>query len=173
MGAKQMRFTDLFNYDPDTGLLTWKVSRSNRIKIDQVAGSLQINHKGKPYENHYLHVNVGGRYHLVHRIVFEIMTGQVVPPDMQIDHKDGDGTNNRWKNLRFATRSQNMGNRNRNRSRKRDLPKGIDWHNRDRLFVARLANRTVRVSKSLSLAKAAYDVAVNRYFGEFARNDAE
>jgi HNH endonuclease len=163
-------FNELFNYDPATGILTWKVSRSNRVRPGQIAGSLQIGHKNKPYERRYLHVSVCKRMFLVHRIAYEMMTGAPVPPGMQIDHVDGDGTNNKWANLRPATRSQNMGNRGRNRFRKHDLPKGIGWHGPDRLYVARIAGRTVKYSKSLTAAKAAYDEAAADYFGEFARS---
>lgn len=166
-----MIFSELFNYDAVTGLLTWKVSRSNRIKIGQAAGSLQINHKNKSHERHYLHVRLAEGTFLVHRIIFEMMTGLPVPQNKQLDHKDGDGTNNRWGNLRLASRSENMGNRSRNRFRKRDLPKGIGWHNRDCLYTARIADRGVKCSKSLAVARAAYNEAANDYFGEFAKNE--
>src|SRR5881392_2369022 len=103
-----MNFNQLFTYNPRTGILRWKISRSNRIKVGQVAGSVQTNHKGKLYERQYLHVNVGGRFLFVHRIIYQMVRGHAVPKRKQIDHRNGDGTDNRWKNLRVASRSQNM-----------------------------------------------------------------
>ena len=164
---KFMTFADLFWYNPKTGLLTWKVSRSNRIKVGQVAGSIQTNHKGKPYECQYLHVRVDGKFFYVHHIAVEIMTGK--PPRKQVDHRDGNGLNNKWSNLRNATHSQNMGNRGRNRSRKHNLPKGIGWHPRDQAYTVRVAGKFVKQCKSLNAARTAYKAASEKYFGEFAR----
>ena len=164
-----MKFSQLFIYDPETGILRWKISRSNRIKVGQIAGSIQTNHKGRAYERQYLHVSIGGRFFFVHRIVYRMMTGRSVPKGKQIDHENGDGTDNRWSNLRVGTRSQNMGNRDRNRTRKRNLPKGIQWHGRDQLYYARLADRTIKYSKSLQVVVAAYRAAAKAYYGKFAR----
>jgi hypothetical protein len=164
-----VNFNHLFTYDPRTGILRWKISRSNRIKVGQVAGSVQTNHKGKPYERRYLHVRVDGRCFFVHRIIYKMVTGRSVPKRKQIDHKNGDGTDNRWKNLRVASRSQNMGNRDRNQLRKRNLPKGIQWHGRDQLYVARFDGRNIKYSKSLQVAVAARRAAALAYYGEFAR----
>ena len=164
-----MNFRELFNYDPDTGLLTWKISRSSRIKIGQVAGSLKTCNKNKPYEHYYLHVGFAEGRIMNHRIIWEMMTGEPPPRNMQIDHRDGDGTNNRWANLRLASPSQNMGNRSRNKSRKYDLPKGIVWHKRDKIYIARLNGTAVKYSKSLDVVKAAYAEAAAKYFGEFLR----
>jgi len=166
-----MNFADLFDYDPESGLLTWKVRRSNRIAVGQVAGAKQINHSSKAYRRHYLHVRLAEGTFLVHRIVWEIVTGEPVPAGMQIDHIDNDGTNNRWTNLRLGSRSQNMGNRRRNRSRKYDLPKGVQYHIRDDLYVGRLGDRAIKYSKNIAVAEAAYNEAAEKHYGEFARPD--
>jgi HNH endonuclease len=164
-----MNFNQLFTYNPRTGVLRWKISRSNRIKVGQVAGSVQTNHKGKSYERQYLHVRVGGRFFFVHRIIYWMMTGQSVPIGKQIDHRNGDGTDNRWSNLRVASRSQNMGNRDRNRVRVRNLPKGIGWHSRDGLYVANFRGRNIKYSKSLQAVVAARQTVAKAYYREFAR----
>jgi len=166
-----MNFADLFDYDPETGLLTWKVRRSNRVAIGQVAGAKQINHSDKAYRRHYLHVRLAQGTFLVHRIIWEIMTGTPVPAGLQIDHIDNDGTNNRWANLRLGSRSQNMGNRSRNRSRKYDLPKGVGFHNRDCLYYGRLCDHTVKYSKDIAIAEAAYNQAAREHYGDFAKPD--
>lgn len=164
-----MGMSDLFRYNPRTGVLRWKTTQGGRVKVGQVAGSLQTNHKGKPYERRYLHVRVDGRFLYVHRIVYEIMTGKSVPKGKQIDHRNNDGTDNRWKNLRIASRSENMMNRTRNRVRVYDLPKGIRLHRRDNLYVARLG-KWQKYFKTVGAAKEAYDAEATRRFGEFARS---
>lgn len=45
-----------------------------------------------------------------HRIAWEMVNGPI-PLKAEIDHRDGDATNNRLSNLRLATRNQNMFNR--------------------------------------------------------------
>jgi HNH endonuclease len=166
-----MNFNQLFIYNPRTGILRWKVSRSNRIKVGSVVGTVKYTHIGKPYSRRYLQVHVDRKFVYVHHVIYRMMTGCAVLAGEQIDHKNGDGTDNRWANLRIASRSQNMANRDRNRTRKRDLPKGIQWHERDQLYVARFGNRNIKYSKSLKTAAAARRAAALAYYGEFAREE--
>ena len=52
-----------------------------------------------------------------HQLIWLLVTGEWCFPE--VDHRDTDGTNNRWRNLRRATRIQNMHNSSlteRNRS---------------------------------------------------------
>jgi HNH endonuclease len=118
-----MNFHDLFSYDPETGILTWKVDRGRKIKARQKAGSVMASKTSKRRE--YWRVQVNGRQYYVHRIIYEMMTGHPVPPGMEIDHIDRDSLNNKWSNLRLAAPSQNQGNRLRSRDRTQELPKGI------------------------------------------------
>lgn len=95
----------LFNYEPDTGLLTWKISTGQKIKPGDIAGSLQPCRKTV-----YRRIQYRGRCYKAHRIAWILAYGR--QPEGQIDHIDGDGLNNRLRNLRDVTSSQN----NRNRS---------------------------------------------------------
>jgi hypothetical protein len=92
----------LLAYDPETGEFRWRVSRGS-VAAGSVAGYLRV--------DGYLRVAVFNRRYLAHRLAFLLMTGQW-PPE-QIDHKDGDPSNNRWENLRAATHSENMHNQKR------------------------------------------------------------
>jgi len=163
------RYRALFDYDPDTGELRRKISTSNRVKVGDIVGARKQTHRGKPYNRIYLQVRVDSRLTYIHQIIYALMTGNLPPVGMQIDHRNGDGTDNRWENLRLATPSQNMGNRGRNRTRIHDLPKGVYWHDRDRLCIARLGCKTIGYFKSVEEAKAAYDAYAALYYGEFAK----
>lgn len=82
------------------GQLTWKVSRG-RTAAGQPAGT---NH-GDGYKT----VRIDGKAYYVHRIVQEMKTGK--PANGFVDHKDRNRANNKPKNLRETTRSENNKNR--------------------------------------------------------------
>jgi len=81
----------LFCYEPETGRL---------LRGGREAG--YIDNLG------YRRVSIGGKGYQAARVVWALVTGH--PPADEIDHIDGDRSNNRWSNLREATRSQQMWN---------------------------------------------------------------
>ena len=154
------RLRDVLTYDPATGAFVWKVSLSNRAK----AGSSprKLDSKGYPC------VRIDGHLHRSHRLAFLYMTGRL--PEGDIDHANGDRADNRWANLREATRQQNQRNKNSKlgasgvRGVKR-LPTG-KW--RACITVDRKSIHLGCFSE-IDAAKAAYALAAQKHFGEFAR----
>lgn len=92
---------ELLSYDPATGHFTWRAARSRRIKIGDRAGSLK--------REGYVCIRIGPVIHKAHRLAFVMMTEQW--PEGEIDHANGIKSDNRWVNLRLATRGQNQHNR--------------------------------------------------------------
>lgn len=90
----------LFTYEPDTGLLRWKINRA-QMKIGDPAGA-------KRGETGYLQVSIDQKLYRVHLVIWKIVTGEE-PPNF-IDHEDTIKNNNKWGNLRDATKSQNQAN---------------------------------------------------------------
>ena len=81
--------------------LVWTVSRAR-----QRAGD----HAGSDHKKGYMRVRYNYKNYLAHRIVYELCTGESLGDD-QVDHRDGDTTNNRIENLRRITptgQSQNL-----------------------------------------------------------------
>lgn len=77
-------------YDPDTGVFHWTFySRAQRY--DGVAG--------RPCPRGYIRIQHEGQNVQLHRAAWLFMTGDD-PGPMQIDHRDGNKSNNRWRNLR-------------------------------------------------------------------------
>lgn len=101
MELTQEYLRERFNYDEDTGILTWRTHLRKARYVGKEAGTL----KGK-YRVVYLHK----KGCLSHRLIWVYMYGEI-PEGKEIDHIDGDTTNNRISNLRLASRNENMWNR--------------------------------------------------------------
>lgn len=109
----------------------------------------------------------------MHRLILGLSTN-----DRQIvDHRDGDGLNNRRSNLRLATAQQNQWNRPKKRRLSGRNPdsgfKGVWWHRSVNKWAAgiRVENRNIHLGSFVDPKEAAriYDDAARKHFGEFAR----
>lgn len=89
----------LFAYEPDTGLLRWKIDRAAK-KIGDIAGAQR--------PSGYIQVGIDSKLYRAHLIIWKMVTGE--EPKNHIDHEDTIKNNNRWVNLRDATKSQNQAN---------------------------------------------------------------
>jgi hypothetical protein len=96
------------------------------------------------------------------------------PKGFMVDHKDGDGLNNRRENLRICNRSQNAIN-SKIRSDNTVGYKGVSIHSNQRLkkrFVAQITfcKKHIFIGCFLTAEEAAraYDSVAREKFGEFA-----
>ena len=92
---------ECLDYDPLTGLLTWKKKMGNYIQPGAKAG--------RPGRHGYLNIGFQRRTLLVHRVVWIIAYGEQ-PPNL-IDHINRVRSDNRLANLRATDPTLNMGNR--------------------------------------------------------------
>jgi len=159
--ADQLR--EVLDYSPDTGVFRWKKRISIRIEVGQEAGS-----RGEGR----IEIGVYGHNYLAHRLAWLWMTGEW--PSKQVDHKDVDGLNNRWANLRLATHSENVRNSGRRRNNTSGY-KGVSFAPKERKWHARImANRELHLLGYFDRkedAAAAYAEAAKRLHGEFSRTD--
>ncbi|CAE7947076.1 unnamed protein product [Symbiodinium sp. KB8] len=82
---------------------TWQVSSYGRVRNSRGAISLGTNFSG------YRRVNIQKTFYLVHRLVAAAFIG--APPDpsrWQVNHLDGDPSNNNVTNLQYASNSENV-----------------------------------------------------------------
>lgn len=149
----------ILDYDPETGVFTWKVTRGRAVK-GRIAGSI-IAHG-------YRGTKIDRIYHLMHRLAFIWMTGSC--PDF-VDHINGVRDDNRWSNLRPATRSEN--NRN-SRSRPNSTSKylGVYWCKFFNVWKSAVSVSGKRIGlgsfhSEIEAAKA-YDKAAKLHYGDFA-----
>ena len=96
----QEHLKTLLHYDPDTGIWTWRVNRTGGVKAGMTAGYIN--------DRRYRRIVVQNRIQYSHRLAWLYMTGNW---PTQIDHKNGNKSDDRWQNLRIATHSQNEYNK--------------------------------------------------------------
>lgn len=155
----QERVKELLHYDPETGIFTWRVNGHKRT-AGQMTGSVR--------KNGYLAIGVEGTQRYAHRLAWFYVTGNWPPDD--IDHINGDRADNRWCNLRLATRSENLCNM---KPRRKDGNKNITRSGSGWAVNVRRGGKTVYCAwfktkpEAVAAAKAARDVV----HGEFARHE--
>lgn len=149
------RLLSRLHYDPDTGILRW------------IAGHLSGKVAGFEHADH-LRIGIDGVSYYAQRIIWFYMTGAW--PESRIDHRNLNGIDNRWGNLRQATPTQNMANA-RGRRKSSTLPKGVYYCGSR--YRARITKNHVTLSLgvfgSIEEASAAYLTKAKELFGEFAR----
>lgn len=105
-----------FYYDNNTGHIHWKDGAVNTKKEGAIAGSL------KP--DGYVYVGIRNKVYSVHRAIYYMFTGD--QPE-EIDHIDGNKSNNKIENLRPANRFKNNMNKSIFKNNKTGI-KGVSIH---------------------------------------------
>lgn len=106
------------SYDPETGLFLWIENISSKARAGHPAFATRK-------ANGYLFGRTLGYSILSHRAAWLLTYGTW--PKGEIDHINGDKTDNRIDNLRDCSRSENQHNRPRYSNNKSGL-KGVSWH---------------------------------------------
>jgi hypothetical protein len=122
------RLRECLNYDPVSGIFTWKISTGSRGRAGVVAGT--VNKKGR------VSISVDGARFLGHRLAFAIYYGRW--PQGQIDHKFGQEAGNGIANLREVTNRTNSENQ---RSARRSNKLGVQGVCIDNNFKSRTKYR--------------------------------
>lgn len=165
----QANVQELFSYDKEEGLLRWKnpSGRYGRIPAGAVAGSTS-NKEG------YRYVSINGKLYRASRLIWLWVTGEW--SEEQIDHKDGNTSNDKWENLREATRSQNKANCGKYKRDKASCPlKGVQAVQKKHSIRYRAVVTKDGVRRNLGNfdtpeeAHAAYLAASEELHGEFTR----
>lgn len=138
----QSRLRELFNYDPEEGVLIWRdrpresfatapaFASFNKRCRGRVAG--HIEHQG------YRVIVVDRTGHKAHRLIWLFVLGEWVKyPEFEIDHVNGNRSDNRIQNLRKATKSMNQRNGSM-RSNNSSGVIGVNWVTSKQRWIARI-----------------------------------
>lgn len=128
-------------------------------------------HPGRVNGNGYLEICIDGRLYAAQRLAWLYMTGEW--PVVDIDHWDLDKLNNRWGNLRKASKAQNQANTTTRKSNRSGF-KGVfatarhpdRWQSQIRINGVRKHLGTFDTPEQ---AGAAYASALAATHGEFGR----
>lgn len=169
MGLSQSVLREILYYDKDTGDFVWlsrdasffsdagNQSRWNTRFAGKTAGSVS--------SYGYTIIGIFGRSYRAQRLAFMYVTGTF--PDNDVDHINGDRSDNRWGNLRAATRIEN----NKNKVicyRNRSGLSGVGWRQDRRCWEARINEDGVRIhlgSFSCLLDAAGARINAEREYG--------
>jgi len=150
----------ILKYDKDTGLFFWNSPRP-KIRVGQQAGHLH--HKG------YIYLEIYGKHYSAHRLAWFYCTKKW--PIDQIDHINGDKSDNRIENLREATNGQNRAN---SKTKNKSGYKGVTFrqHLKDKPYIAKINHnkKTIHIGcfKTPEEAFEAYKVYAKKLHGDFA-----
>jgi hypothetical protein len=156
----QLELKKVLHYDPDTGIFTWLVNKSGGATVGSVAGG--INGKG------YLQIKINYKVYQLHRLAWLYMTGK--NPKQIIDHINGISADNRFCNLREATRSQNNMNTQRYKNNNSGY-KGVCFYAPTKKFAAYIAwnkqRKNIGYFNTAKEASEAYKAYAKILHGEF------
>jgi HNH endonuclease len=127
------RLRNLLDYDPETGVLKWKVRtdvshRWNTRYAGTIAGTVD--------GDGYLQIKIDDKSMMAHRLAWVIYYGEW--PNI-VDHIDGSRNNNRISNLRSVTRKLNQRNQKRHKSNTSGRT-GVTWNRIRQVWVAHIGH---------------------------------
>lgn len=160
----QVELKQVLRYDPKTGLFVWIAPRKS-IQVGDIAGDRS---------GRYVRIKLNQRQYPAHCLAWLYVTGKW--PSSDLDHKDTNGQNNCWNNLRLATPMQNAANRKPSKYNKYTMLKGVTFQkqgNRKKRWLAsiKIAGRSRHIGyfTTAEEAHAAYVRRAKKVHGVFAR----
>ena len=148
-------------YDPETGIFHWKIYRAGTARAGDKAGVRK--------KRGWIEIQVFGKRYKAAVLAWAIMTGEW--PSLEVDHVNTVRDDDRWENLRLATRQQNCINR---RSVNEYGLKGVQFLRRctKRPWKARIMVNGEHINLGFYATKEeaheAYCRGAAKYHGEFA-----
>ncbi len=160
----QETLKSLLNYNHETGLFRW-LKRRRGARKNLIAGCLWTNKGGKSY----IRIVINQKHYLAHRLAWLYITGSF--PVDEIDHADGNGTNNKFSNISDVYHSQNSKNVKLRADNKSGIT-GIHWDKALNKWLAqiRIENKVIYLGIYKTIFAAAYARHAAELEHEFHKN---
>ena len=117
----------------------------------------------------YWHVTLNHRLYRNHRIVWALTRGRD-PGGAFVDHKNGDTTDNRPRNLRACNNAENLRNRDKNKNNKSGA-KGVSWDEHHKAWRAQIQHHGKKLNlgnySTIKEASKVYQRKASELFGQF------
>ena len=161
-----------FDYEPDTGALTWRERPQEHFRNRRGwaiwNGRYPGLAAGSRRKDGYILVNINKNRFYIHRVIWKWMTGE--EPLATVDHKDVDPSDNRWAQLRNATKQQNQQNHPLSTANKTGFKGVHKVYHRFQAFI-RVDGRSKYLGTFATAeeAHAVYCAAAIEIHGRFAR----
>lgn len=177
MAARALPAQDVLNqllsYDPDTGRLRWKprdvswFQPSATRSAEHIAALWNARYAGTPAldgvsANGYREGHLHGSIVKAHRVIWKMLHGTEPP---QIDHDDGDRSNNRVGNLNAATNATNTKNAKKRADNTSGVV-GVTWYPHERVtgkWLAKIKGKHIGIYDQFDDAVAARKAAEIEY----------
>ena len=168
MAITQQRVLELLDYDAQSGIVRWKSDRlsgEHKSVVVCVAGE----EAGGLTFDGYKRIGLDFGQYLLHRIIWLYVHGSFPPSNCEIDHIDGNKSNNSINNLRIVSRSQNQQNLRQAKAHNRSSGfLGVHFDKQRGLWRAVVNVNKKRIDlgfyAQLEDAKVAREKGVEKYF---------
>ena len=153
----QERLKELLHYEPSTGWFTWRINSAVAKPGERAGGGHGLG---------YRQLGLDYKKYLEHTLAFLYMTGEW-PPN-EVDHINRDKSDNRWENLKLATRSQQGHNKGMSARNKLGFP-GVNKLGNKYLSRILIEGKPIRIGWYVTIAQAriARLLAEKQHFGRF------
>jgi hypothetical protein len=140
----------VMRYDSETGNFIWTKTVNAKAMCGSKCGHMRF--------DGYVQISLYGGKSYAHRLAWAWFNGEI--GDGDIDHIDGNPSNNRIENLRLVTHAANIQNQSRPHSKNSSGYLGVSWCNTREKWVAQIGvgGKIKRIGRfnSVDEARAAY-----------------
>lgn len=147
---RKMPFTqeylkECFDYNPDTGELTWRERPLHHFATQAACNCFRTKYAGQVAGHNKVYTDFktyneicfyGGVNWFSHRLIWKLVTGDEPGSGLDIDHINGDTLDNRWENLRLT--KYNMRNKRKAKNNTSGYA-GVSYRSDSGRYRARLA----------------------------------
>ncbi|WP_439357744.1 HNH endonuclease [Bradyrhizobium sp. DASA03007] len=157
------RLKQVLRYDAETGEFTW-------VSPPEAVAWMAGKRAGCLWDHGYRVIVIDGVRHYEHNLAWLYMKGEQAPEGLTVDHEDRNRGNNRWRNLRLATRAQQNANQGAKSTSKTGV-RGVHSDGKGK-FRARIKINGKSVSlgtyRTVAEGAAAYEAKAKELYGDFA-----